>query len=73
MYSRPTCGLCDEARAVILAEREVTGFEFEEVSIEGNDDLEHEYGLRIPVVEVDGEERFEFAVDQGSLRALLRV
>ncbi len=72
MYSRPRCGLCDEAREVILAERERTPFEFEEVGIEGDDALELEYGIRIPVVLVDGEEVFEFRVDPGTLAAVVR-
>jgi glutaredoxin len=62
LYSRPGCGLCDEARAVILAERSRTSFAYEEVDISGDDDLELEYGLRIPVVLVDGRERFEIRV-----------
>ena len=63
MYSRPRCGLCDEARAVIVAEGSRTPFTFAEVDISGDDALELEYGLRIPVVLVDGEERFEVRVD----------
>jgi hypothetical protein len=59
LYSRPGCGLCDEARAVILEERSRTWFTFEEVDVAGSDALELEYGIRIPVVLVDGEERFE--------------
>jgi len=66
LYSRPGCHLCDEARAVILAERERTGFAFEEVDVESDDALELEYGIRIPVVLVDGEEAFEIAVDRAA-------
>jgi hypothetical protein len=65
MYSRRACGLCDEARAVILAQRERTPFAFREVFIEGDDGLERAHGLRVPVVEVDGVERFETVVDPG--------
>lgn len=72
MYSRPVCGLCDEARAVILAQRARTPFEFEEVDIEGDDALELEYGVRIPVVLVDGQERFELTVDRASFAAAVR-
>jgi hypothetical protein len=71
MYSRRRCGLCDEARAVILAERERTPFAFEEVLIDGDDDLEREYGLRVPVVEVNGTEEFEFHVDGSRLREMV--
>ena len=71
LYSRPGCGLCDEAREVLLAERERTPFAFEEADISGRDDLELEYGIRIPVVLVDGEEEFEIHVDRARLRRIL--
>ena len=71
MYSRRTCGLCDKARAVLLEVRERRPFEFREVFIDGDDALELEYGLRVPVVEVDGVERFEYEVDAVALAALL--
>jgi glutaredoxin len=71
MYSRRTCHLCDTAREVVLAERERTPFEFEEVFIDGDDDLERDYGLRVPVVEVNGEDAFEYEVDPESLHGLV--
>jgi hypothetical protein len=71
MYSRRQCGLCDKARAVIEAERERTPFEFQERFIDGDDALELQYGLRVPVVEVDGAERFEYEVDSARLAPLL--
>ncbi|HXF72214.1 MAG TPA: glutaredoxin family protein [Actinomycetota bacterium] len=73
MFSRPRCGLCDEARRVILALRDRLPFDFEEVSVEGDDALELAYGLRIPVVLVDGEELFELAVDAEALATALRA
>ena len=73
LYSRPGCGLCDEAREVLLAERERTRFELEEVDISGNDALELEYGIRIPVVLVDGDEAFEIRVEPRQLARLLRT
>lgn len=39
------------------------GFAFDEVDIEADEELELEYGIRIPVVEIDGEEAFEVTVD----------
>ena len=72
MYSRPGCGLCDEARRVILGVRERTPFRYEEVDISDDDALELEYGIRIPVVLVDGEERFEVMVDASELAFALR-
>jgi glutaredoxin len=73
LYSRPRCGLCDEARAVILAERERTSFSFEEIDVEGDDELERAYGLRIPVVLVDAEEMFDALVDPASFAAAVRA
>jgi len=72
MYSRPGCGLCDEAREVILAEGGRTSFAFDEVDVSGDDALELEYGIRIPVVLVDGEEAFEVRLDPRSFAAALR-
>jgi glutaredoxin len=71
LYSRPGCHLCDVAREVLLSARERSPFEFEEVDIERDEVLELEYGIRIPVVEVDGEERFEIEIDEGELARLL--
>jgi glutaredoxin len=71
MYSRRRCGLCDEARKVILGVRRESSFEFEEVLIDGNDALERDYGIRVPVVEVDGREEFEIRVDPARLRLLV--
>ena len=72
LYSRPGCHLCEVAREAIDGVRVRHPFSFEEVSIEGDDALEIAYGIRIPVVLVDGEERFEIEVDAGELAALVR-
>lgn len=71
LYSRPGCHLCDVARETIEGVRVRLGFDFREVSIEGDDALEREYGIRIPVVLVDGQERFEIAVDADELAKLV--
>lgn len=57
---------------MILALRERIPFEFEEVSVDGDDDLELAYGVRVPVVLVDGEELFELVVDGEALAAAVR-
>jgi hypothetical protein len=72
LYSRPGCGLCDEAREVILAERERTPFALEEVDVSGDDVLELEYGIRIPVVLVDEVERFEVRVGRAAFASAVR-
>jgi hypothetical protein len=72
LYARPGCHLCDVARDTIDAVRARHPFAFDEVSIEGDDALELAYGIRIPVVVVDGEEAFEIEVDPAQLAALVR-
>ena len=71
LYSRPACGLCDRAREVLEAQRARTPFVLQEVDISESDELEREFGLRIPVVLVDGRERFEVDVDPAELAALV--
>ena len=70
-YSRRRCGLCDEAREVMEGELRATPFEWEEIFIDGSDDLERRYGVRVPVVEVDGREEFEYRVDPERLHRLV--
>ena len=72
LFSRPGCHLCDDARAVLLAEQMRTPFDLSEISVEGDDELERAYGIRIPVVLVDGVERFEYQVDPVALRRVVR-
>ena len=72
MYSRTTCGLCDQAREAILAVRAEAPFDYEEVFVDGRDDLERAYGLRVPVVLIDGHEAFEVEVDPALFEASVR-
>lgn len=53
---------------MIEAVRARNPFFFEEVDIEADDALVRDYGMRIPVVSVDGEELFEISVDPTALR-----
>ena len=72
LYARPGCHLCDDARAVIEAARAEVAFAFQEIDIESDDALVRDYGLRIPVVAVDGQELFEISVDETALLAAVR-
>jgi glutaredoxin len=71
LYTRDGCGLCETAKQVLTAERARTPFDLEEIDVEGDDALEMEYGIRIPVVVVDGEELFELVVDPDALSRAL--
>jgi glutaredoxin len=65
LYGREGCHLCDEARTAL----ERVGHPFEEVDIGADDDLLRRYLERIPVVALDGEELYDFFVDEQDLRA----
>ena len=67
LYGRPGCHLCDDARTVL----ERIGHPFEEVDIEADDALHRAYLERIPVVALDGEELYDFFVDEQDLRRRL--
>jgi hypothetical protein len=71
LYGRPECHLCDDARVVVERVRAEVPFELRELDIEQDDALLRAYLERIPVVEIDGEEVFEFFVDEGELRSRL--
>jgi glutaredoxin len=71
LYGKPGCHLCDEARAAVEAARAGRQVELDEVDITLDPVLHRRYGERIPVLAVDGEERFELFVGQESLERLL--
>jgi glutaredoxin len=67
LLSRPGCHLCDDAQEVL----DRVGEPYDVVDIESDDELFKRYLERIPVVVVDGEERFEYFVEESTLRRLL--
>ena len=73
LYGRPGCHLCDEARAALLRVRADVPFELREIDIDGDDELFKRYLERIPVVTLNGEELFEFEVDEAALRRRLSL
>ena len=72
-YGRDGCHLCDDARAALQRVREQHPFALDEVDITRDDDLHARYLERIPVVWVNGEELFEYFVDEAALRRRLAL
>jgi glutaredoxin len=64
LYGRPGCHLCDDARAALLRLQPKAGFALVEVDITADDELHRRYLERIPVVALDGEELFDFHLDE---------
>jgi glutaredoxin len=71
LYGKPGCHLCDDARAALERVRARTTFSLREVDITTDDELHGRYLERIPVVSLNGEELFEFFVDEAALEARL--
>jgi glutaredoxin len=67
LYGKPGCHLCDDARAVVERVRAEHPFELREVDVSLDPALNREYGERIPVLTLDGEELFEFFVEEAVL------
>ncbi len=70
VYTRATCGLCRTAEAIVA--REARRAEVHHVDIDGDDDLQTAYNIRVPVVTVDGIEVAEGQVVPGVVRAAVR-
>ncbi len=74
LYGKPECHLCDAALATLRRLRDGTPFDLVEVDITSDDGLHARYLERIPVIALDGEELYDFFVDEADLlRRLARV
>jgi len=71
LYGRPGCHLCDEARTALERIRAELPFALVERDIERDDALLKAYLERIPVIALDGQELFDFFVDEAELRRRL--
>lgn len=71
LYTRPGCHLCDEARTVIEAVCADLGETYQEISIDGEPDLQRRYRDEIPVTLVDGRQHDFWRVSAVRLRAAL--
>lgn len=64
LYGKPGCHLCDDAREVVERVRAEHPCELREVDVSLDPELNRVYGERIPVLALDGEELFEFFVEE---------
>jgi glutaredoxin len=68
VYTRPGCHLCDDAVALLRR----YGLEPDLVDIDQDPQLRSRYDNCVPVVTVDGRERFRGRISEVLLRRLLR-
>ena len=67
LYGRPGCHLCDDAREALDRVARRAPFALEEVDITRDDVLHARYLERIPVIAFNGEEIFDYHVDEDAL------
>jgi len=67
LYTRQGCHLCEQALALLRRH----GLEPSQVDIDQDPQLRARYDCCVPVVEIDGRERFRGRVDERLLRRLL--
>jgi hypothetical protein len=71
VYTQPGCHLCVEAMGDLRRLQGELRFGLRECDIDGDEALLRAYFERIPVVVLDGEELFDFHVDETVLRERL--
>jgi glutaredoxin len=67
LYTRQNCCLCNEAKKILQAH----GLAIEEIDIDADRQLRDRYNERVPVVVIDGRERFRGRIDERLLKRLL--
>ncbi|MGA8364036.1 MAG: glutaredoxin family protein [Solirubrobacteraceae bacterium] len=71
VYSTPDCHLCLDALAQLRALETELQFSLRELDITHDEALHRAYFERIPVIALDGEELFDYLVDEQILRERL--
>jgi len=71
VYSKPDCHLCEEAMATLRRLQDELEFTLRELDIGRDEALHRAYFERIPVVALDGEELFDYHVDEALVRERL--
>ncbi len=68
LYTRRNCHLCEDASALLRQ----YGLDVETVDIDQHEELRERYDTCVPVVVIEGRERFRGRVNEVLLRKLIR-
>lgn len=71
LFTRRGCQLCIPARQIVAQVCADAGVDWQEVLIDGDIELQTEYGDQVPVVEIDGEQVAALMVDAAPLAEIL--
>ena len=70
IYTRRGCHLCERAEAIVAEARQRIPFELQILDIDQSPTLHEKYNEQVPVISIDGRDRFGFAIE---LEAFLHV
>ena len=68
LFTRTGCHLCDEAEAILIRH----GLSPQKLDVDANPELRERYDTCVPVVVIDGKERFRGQVNEVLLKRLLK-
>jgi glutaredoxin len=70
VYSRQGCHLCESVKETLTQLQGEAEFQWREVDIDGDPDLQRKFNEEVPVVFIDGRKAFKYHMDR---RQFLRV
>ena len=71
-YTKENCSLCEEAKELLSLLQDTYSFELEERDIYTNDAWLEAYQIRIPVVDINGEQLDANEINYASLERMLK-
>lgn len=72
LYTKPECGLCDDAKQVLAQFRKECAFDLELVNIETDPAVFERYKYDIPVLAINGHEAAKHVLNLKKLRILVQ-
>ena len=74
IFSRSGCHLCEVAEEVVREVKREVLFELQIILIDGDKELENEYGEEVPITIINGQRHDYFKVDRARFKdAILRL
>lgn len=64
VYSRQGCHLCDEAKDALRRLQRHAKFQWREVDIDGDPQLQKLYNEEVPVIFINGSKAFKYRIDE---------
>lgn len=62
LYTRRGCCLCDDAKRVIDEARRRAEFDYRELDIDADPELQRQYNDEVPVIAINGSKAFKYRV-----------